>query len=242
MVTSGVLTNGIAAAVQIPTATINMFVRVLREERLITTGARGVNAPPMTYLDAARILIALLVTDRPARAAEAVRDFGSLECVELRINPDVAEPFQGFTFEAAGLEGVHTLEEAVATLIEVFAEKYEEPFFVNAQTDFADTTFLPRCQIQVHTGFVKATINLPGGEYRYRLPASEYPPIDWDAPVTTTAAIVEERRQITDEQFAITDKYFTKIQVLRSVLSDVVEAIALIFDPSKPDEGPNKEA
>ncbi len=69
----------VAGATELSKSSVAQYMRVCREAGLITsTGARGVNAAPMTHLDAARLLLALLVTDRPARAAEEVAEFGAL--------------------------------------------------------------------------------------------------------------------------------------------------------------------
>lgn len=78
MITSGVLIEQVAVSTGVPVGTVSLAFRGLREAGLVTTGARGVNAPPMTPLDAARLLIVLAVTDRPSRAAEVVADFGGL--------------------------------------------------------------------------------------------------------------------------------------------------------------------
>lgn len=58
---------------------VRIFGRELRDGGLLTTGARGVNAPDMTPRDLAVMLIALLGTDRPARAVDAVRYFGGMQ-------------------------------------------------------------------------------------------------------------------------------------------------------------------
>lgn len=57
--------------------TVKEFARILKANDLFSTGARGVNAPHMTPLDAARMTLALLGTDRPSQAAEVVRKFGA---------------------------------------------------------------------------------------------------------------------------------------------------------------------
>lgn len=54
------------------------FARLLKEAGLLSTGGRGRSAPEMTPLDAARTTIALLTTDKPAQAVEAVEKFGKL--------------------------------------------------------------------------------------------------------------------------------------------------------------------
>jgi hypothetical protein len=69
--------------------------RYLREDGLLTQGARGRNAPEATPLDAARLLIALLCGGKANRATNTVRLFGSFE----------ASDFAGSQFsEAANFE------------------------------------------------------------------------------------------------------------------------------------------
>jgi hypothetical protein len=97
MVTSGVLTKTIATATGLG-STVALVVRQLREHGLLTTGARGVNAPPMTPLDAARVLIALLVTDSPLDAVKAVESFGSL----VRVN-----------FPPREYQGLHGIDDTI---------------------------------------------------------------------------------------------------------------------------------
>jgi hypothetical protein len=86
---------------------------MLREAGLLTTGARGVNAPEMKPLDAARLLIGLMVTDKPSLAVAAVSDFGKLPC---------REPIDEETLDIPEMQKLadwHDLEEALATVIEV---------------------------------------------------------------------------------------------------------------------------
>jgi hypothetical protein len=64
----------------IPEKTITSYTRFLKEAGLLTTGARGVNAPDMTPLDAARVTIALLTCSRPGQAVERVKQFGKMPC------------------------------------------------------------------------------------------------------------------------------------------------------------------
>lgn len=59
--------------------TIRMIVRNLREAGLFTTGARGVNAPDITPLDAVRVVISVVASPSPSRAVQDVRYFGSLK-------------------------------------------------------------------------------------------------------------------------------------------------------------------
>jgi hypothetical protein len=63
-------TNIIAHSCRVPGKTVVLFARNLKEAGLLTTGARGVNAPEMTVLDLTRMVIALCATDRPSDAVE----------------------------------------------------------------------------------------------------------------------------------------------------------------------------
>lgn len=58
---------------------MRIFARELINAGLLSTGARGVNAPQMTHEDLATILIAMLGTDKPARAVETVEHFGQMQ-------------------------------------------------------------------------------------------------------------------------------------------------------------------
>lgn len=64
--------------------TIGTIVRMLREAGLFTTGARGVNAPDMTTLDAVRVVLAVVASPFPHRAVRDVKYFGSLK-PDLRV-------------------------------------------------------------------------------------------------------------------------------------------------------------
>lgn len=58
--------------------TLNVFARRLREAGRISKAGRGRGAAHMTYLDAARFLIACAATDHPERAADAEMVFSNM--------------------------------------------------------------------------------------------------------------------------------------------------------------------
>ncbi|MBO1038188.1 hypothetical protein [Brucella pituitosa] len=60
-------------------ATLTVFARRLREAGRVSKAGRGRGAAHMTYLDAARFLIACAATDHPEQAAEAELFFSNLE-------------------------------------------------------------------------------------------------------------------------------------------------------------------
>jgi hypothetical protein len=70
----------ISATIGVSLSRATVFARALRDDGLLTTGPRGVNAAEMTPLDIARMLIAFLGTDRPVDAHHAVRSFGCILC------------------------------------------------------------------------------------------------------------------------------------------------------------------
>ncbi len=75
---SAAFIDAMAHVFNVPHKTMITYTRFLKEAGLLTTGARGVNAPHMTSLDAARVTIALLSSDSPGQAAERVKRFGAI--------------------------------------------------------------------------------------------------------------------------------------------------------------------
>ena len=62
----------LAQACEVDEKTVTVFARELKEAGLMTSGGRGRYAPHMRPLDAARVLIALMATDRPSEAVSCV--------------------------------------------------------------------------------------------------------------------------------------------------------------------------
>src|SRR5262245_14138883 len=112
--TPGELIRQVAKGTEIPTATVAVYARVIREAGLLTTGARGVNAPQMTPLDGARLLLALVATDKPSLAAHAVRDFGRLASYRFSRAGDGL-----IAAKLRELPEGHSLEEAMAELLQI---------------------------------------------------------------------------------------------------------------------------
>ncbi|SNR63136.1 hypothetical protein EYF88_15230 [Paracoccus sediminis] len=73
-------THIVAKSCRIPEKTVAIFVRNLKEAGLVTSGARGVNAPEMTVMDLTRTLIALCATDRPSDAVSALNRYRAATC------------------------------------------------------------------------------------------------------------------------------------------------------------------
>lgn len=92
----------------LPEPSVAAVARVMREAGWLTTGARGVNAPEMTHVDAARLTLALLSGEPPGKVVEEVEFLRGLEA-----NPP--PPPTGFT-AGSGLDQPHRLEDGLIWL------------------------------------------------------------------------------------------------------------------------------
>jgi hypothetical protein len=216
----------------IPAATVTIYLRVLREEGLITTGARGVNAPPLTPLDAARLLIAIMTTDKPSRAAQAAQDIGRMICVHAIEKPEN----RAFAFDKARKLGKnHDFETAVAALIDMFARDRTKPYFKSAQPPVTAMLgeILPLCMIMLrffgHS--FGAVIRLPGCEYSYEDRAREA-----SFAIDLNKAGREDDRQAIDEAEALADahaeraaRYRFPIHMTREAHAPIINEIGLAY-------------
>jgi hypothetical protein len=150
MATSIEMSRIIAAAAGIAPKTTLQVVRTLGEAALISRGGRGNNAPEMTTRDAARFLIAILVTERPADAPKAVRAFGALRLVAGGV--PVGEGDYNVAFAPAIAA---TFEEAIAEIIQYLADRP------------AGEDDLPNISISANVSELLGTIESGGLRYAY---------------------------------------------------------------------------
>lgn len=75
---SGPFIDLIARTLPAPASSVKVYARALKEAGLLTSGPGGINAPHMTPLDAARLVLAILTTNKPAECVERVRRFGPI--------------------------------------------------------------------------------------------------------------------------------------------------------------------
>lgn len=111
----------IADALTMPLSTVTNYARFLKEADLMTTGARGVNAPDMTALDAARLVIAILSTPNPGYCAERVARFG-----KIKYSPSYRKRYRGYEViqpdEFRALFKGETLEDVLASIFALPSE------------------------------------------------------------------------------------------------------------------------
>ena len=96
---------------------ITVIARWLREDGLLSQKGRGRGAAQATPLDAARLLIALMVGGKMKNAPQAVRDFGQL----VSMIPSKEAGGRKINLEnLCGLPDGHTFEEGLAALIGIW--------------------------------------------------------------------------------------------------------------------------
>lgn len=99
----------IAFQLTMPLSAVTDYTRRLKEAGLISTAPRGAPPPDMTPMDAARVFLAILTTNKPAECVERVRRFGPIKYSPkfrkairgyVTIQPDeFSQLFEGETFE-----------------------------------------------------------------------------------------------------------------------------------------------
>lgn len=88
---SAAFNSMLSEALTTPEATVITFARRLKEAGMLTTGARGRNAPEMTPMDAARVTIAILTSDGPSQCVERVKRFG-----QIKYSPGFKKTIRGY--------------------------------------------------------------------------------------------------------------------------------------------------
>lgn len=133
---------------------LNSLARVLREAGLITSGARGVNAPEATTMDAARLLITMMLDSRMPTVLEdlaIVGGFVPLKSVSLPKNFNPANLEEGLSglLTFAGTAPEHVLEihqfdfelipYAAIGVIEISTHEDDEEYSVKDQRSISFT-------------------------------------------------------------------------------------------------------
>lgn len=174
MATPGELVKKMSEVLTIPEPTMAMYDRALRDAGLLTKGGRGRSSAHRTPLDAARLLIAALVTTSPARAVDAVTDYGVLEFQRSFSPPPNPEKLTLARLCGKGFETSHTFEEAMAAIIGGFGAAGFMSTLEEYGTDRHDdgSFCFPHIGVKVWNISVCAEINVQGNKYFYLHPTS----------------------------------------------------------------------
>ncbi|HWK32369.1 MAG TPA: hypothetical protein VNR51_01645 [Hyphomicrobium sp.] len=115
------LVECVAEAFGLPVATVGMHDRALSDAGLRTKGGRGLNVPPVTAADAARLMIAVSATPVSgaaiANTVEQCRQYGALQAVDRRGAPLAWRQRRSVPSSLRDLPAGHTVEEALIGLI-----------------------------------------------------------------------------------------------------------------------------
>ena len=144
---------------------ITVIARWLREDGLLSQKGRGRGAAQATPLDAARLLIALMVGGKIKDAPQAVRDFGQM----VLIIPDTDGPEQMISLEELfGLPDNHTFEEGIAALIGIWGNEdaLRATMKILVSLWGEDTNF----SATIRTNDLGTWINVGDADFEYMLP------------------------------------------------------------------------
>lgn len=148
MATPGELVRTVASAINVSDVTVGVFYRNLREADLVTKGGRGRSAPSLTYLDASRLVIAIMASDAATNAAREVRKYGRLPLTHHN-DPRPNQCYPGLSFDRFSKLN---FESAVGYVLEVVAASDHEqlisdemyPLMISARSDLrAEIYFAP---------------------------------------------------------------------------------------------------
>lgn len=148
-------------------ATLNVFARRLREAGRVSKAGRGRGAAHMTYLDAARFLIACAATDHPERAADAENFFSNLVLTKNAwSDPDFnLDQEQHATLDAALAKVLEELADGRLLNIAIQEKKAKFPG-IPVPPSFNVWLIIRRSGV--------ATIRVQSGQYDFHHPALAY--------------------------------------------------------------------
>lgn len=210
MATPGKVVRDVSIALGVPEPTVTVFYRTLREAGLVSKSGRGRSATHCAPLDIGRLILSLLVTDSPARAATAVEDFGRLWCLEVHEEDGTFGPTLGELCGDKFSDG-HTLEEAISSLSDGFCRtEFMEVMEKYATQDHGILgPLLPVIFIRVRESRIDATIRINNRIYTYG---------DQNIIlIRDTKPGSEGRKSLQEEHERNSDRWFRGLRVEREV-------------------------
>lgn len=226
MLTSGEMIRHVAEATGFPEVHVLQAVRVLRTEGLLSKKGRGTSAARLSGTEMARLLIALMVTERPTQAAQAVNDFGLSLLFDQVIDDDG---------EAPGLDKGTTLDLALGRLFETYVGA--DVIGVNEATGAA-VHDVPSFNLVIDVDQVQAVIHHGHRSIKYAFHHFTQAQL-WSALERDDRPAIKAAQAAYNEVSRI---YFKKIRTTRSLYPNVFEALAAPFRPEAAvsDRSPDK--
>ena len=157
------LTRDVAARLHLEVSLVGNVGRSLREAGLLSQAARGVHAAKATPLDAARLLIALMVGGKLKDAPAAVTDFGLLKLAAILPAGRSASDMLATAYRLTD----PSFEQALAAL---FAGFGDEELYANLIKEHAPSS-LAQTSVVIRDTHFDAQIRLNGQTYLFQHPA-----------------------------------------------------------------------
>lgn len=142
---------------------IKTYARYLREAGMLSQNGRGTSAARATPLDAARLMIAVILRPKAKDVVEYVSDFGGLPCLQVE---DLGLE-DGFPIhERFFLEG-HDFEEMLAGLIKALGEENFIKFMNSNVWDMGPVSVQPAILVTVREYHFDCSVACFGHRYTY---------------------------------------------------------------------------
>lgn len=146
-------------------ATLGVFARRLREARRLSQAGRGRGAAHMSYLDAARFLIACAATDHPERAVDAEYVFSNLvQHLDMVRDPDFPLP----------IETAPTLDVALSLMLQAVGNGQVDQVASTRWREKHPHSIAPPLALiwlRINRGHANAELRLLEGRYIFQHPA-----------------------------------------------------------------------
>jgi hypothetical protein len=201
------LVSDLALRLNVEEKSIATVARYLREAGMLSQGARGVHAAQAKALDAARLIIAMMVEGKAKDAVQRVRDFGSLVLHEWRAEEDETDEIA--LYDLYGFDEDPTLEQALAAVI----AGYGDPLVMEVLDRNSSESFWPIIRLEIADWTVSATLNIRRHIFRFVHPAH----------LSAIASMSEDDRVATSDRIAayaaLLDRYQRGIRSRREISS-----------------------
>lgn len=213
----GPFINLLSKTYGLPEPSVAAVARMMREAGWLTTGARGVNAPEMTHVDAARLTLGLLSGEPPGKVVE---EFEFLRGLEANPPP----PPTGFT-AGSGLDQAHFLEDG---LVWLFGLTSASSTIQEHGHVFADRVFWPSVTVSVDSSARAAQIYYSDHSCSYEDLARDRELDELHAQPLTLENLMRQRA--VESRSADWDSYAValdrRMRVVRTITQNEISAIA----------------